>query len=198
MTNVAQVTILLDELRQGQPGAADRLLPLVYDELRDLAGRYFRRESAAHTLQPTALVHEAYLQLVDQTRATFKDRQHFLAVAATAMRRVLIDHARTRGRLRRGGDLRRTELDQVIASCDQTNLDLVALDDALVRLARIDPSKARIVELRFFGGLNVDEVADVLGASSKTVAREWTVAKGWLYRELGGEASPDGYALEAD
>lgn len=198
MTNVAQITSLLDDLENGRQGAAQALLPLVYDELRELAGRYFRREPTGHTLQPTALVHEAYLHLVDQTRAGFKDRQHFFAVAATAMRRILIDHARTRGRRRRGGDLKRTELDEVIEGCGQMNLDLLALDEALVRLAAIDPAKARLVELRFFGGLNIDEAAEVLGASPKTVKREWVVAKGWLYRELGGEAGPDGRTLEAD
>ena len=198
MTNVAQITSLLDDLGQGRPGAADRLLPLVYDELRDLASRYFRREPTAHTLQPTALVHEAYLQLVDQTRASFKDRQHFFAVAATAMRRILIDHARTRSRIRRGGGRSRTELDEVIDGCEQMNVDLIALDDALEKLANVDPGKARLVELRFFAGMSVEEAAEALGASPRTVKREWTVAKGWLYRELGTGTMSDGREVEKD
>jgi RNA polymerase sigma factor (TIGR02999 family) len=143
-------------------------------------------------------VHEAYLQLVDQTRANLKDRQHFFAVAATAMRRILIDHARTRGRLRRGGGRERTELDEIIDGCAQMNVDLLALDEALGRLAHIDPAKARLVELRFFAGMSLDEAAEALGASPRTLKREWTVAKGWLYRELRTGTVSDERALEKD
>ena len=199
MTSVARITSLLDDLRLGRPGAADRLLPLVYDELRDLADRYLRRERRGHTLQPTALVHEAYLRLVNQSSASYKDHQHFVAVAATAMRRILIDHARTRGRQRRSGGKHGQEpLDAIIDQCALAEVDLLALDDALHRLAKLDPAKARLVELRFFGGLSIEEAADVLGAAPRTIKREWAVARGWLYRELSGEATIDGLPVEKD
>lgn len=184
MNRSVDATRLLGELRGGRETAAAELLPLVYEELRALAGRFLRREAAGHTLQPTALVHEAYLHLVDQTRASYLDRQHFFAVAATAMRRILIDHARGRGRQRRGGGRARVELDEGIDACEQSQVDLLALDDALTQLGELDPLKARIVELRFFAGLTVDEVAQVLATSPRTVKREWAVAQGWLYQQL--------------
>ncbi len=164
--------------------SADDLLPLVYDELRRLAEGYLRRERPGHTLQPTALVHEAYLRLVDQDRVDWQGRTHFLAVGAHMMRRLLIDHARGRGRVRRGGDRQRLTLDDEMAAVAGQDVDLLALHEALETLAELDERQARIVELRFFAGLRVDEVAQVLGVSRRTVEGDWTHARAWLRREL--------------
>lgn len=164
--------------------AAEKLLPMVYDELRDLAANYLRSERANHTLQPTALVHEAYLKLVDQSRVDWQGRTHFYAVSAAAMRRILIDHARTRGRHKRGGDWRRVLLDDVNVADGQDVVNAVALDSALESLQVLDSNQARIVELRFFGGLTVEEVAHVLGVSKRKIEGEWTHAKAWLRSAL--------------
>ncbi|HEY3244806.1 MAG TPA: sigma-70 family RNA polymerase sigma factor [Phycisphaerae bacterium] len=164
---------------------AQDLLPLVYDELRAVAARYLSQEHPGHTLEPTALVHEVYLKLADQHRAKWKSRAHFLAVAAQAMRRILINHAKSRGRLKRGGpDALRVPLDDAFAAFETRAIDLEALDEALQRLAAMDSAQARIVELRFFGGLSVDETAEVLGVSPRTVHREWDLAKAWLRGEV--------------
>lgn len=189
MTKNAQneVTSILREWSEGDSNAPARLLPLVYDELRRLARQRMSGESAGNTLQPTALVHEAYLRLVDQTRVSWQSRAHFYGVAASMMRRVLIDHARTKATEKRGGTAVRLSLEDVQAPLEQRASDLVALDEALRRLAEIDDRKARIVELRFFGGLTEEEIAAILEVSRRTVLREWKTARLWLYRELNQE-----------
>jgi RNA polymerase sigma-70 factor, ECF subfamily len=165
--------------------ARDALLPVVYEELRRQARRAMRREDAGHTLQPTALVHEAYLRLIDQRRAHWESRSQFFAVAAQAMRRILVDHARTRGRDKRGGGATPVTLADADAAVESGDaVDALALDDALTRFAAIDPAKARLVELRYFGGLSIPEAAAALGISQATAGREWAVARAWLRREL--------------
>jgi RNA polymerase sigma-70 factor (ECF subfamily) len=183
--NAGEVTRLLNAAGQGDPEAIDRLLPLVYDELRRLAGAYFRRERGEHTLQATALVHEAYLRLVDQ-REPIESRGHFMALAATQMRRVLLDYARRHDAGRRGGGARRVELQDTIALGGPATVDIIALDDALEKLAALDAAQARLVELRFFGGLSVDETAGLLGVSTATVKRSWSSARAFLRREMQG------------
>jgi RNA polymerase sigma-70 factor (ECF subfamily) len=178
------VTVVLEQMRKGDKGAADKLLPLVYDEFRALARHYLAQERANHTLQPTALVHEAYMKLVDQTRVDWQGRSHFFAVAAQAMRRILVDHARSRQRDKRGGGRARVVLDEAVALSPQKDEDVLALDEALERLAMLDPRQAKVVELRFFGGLSVDEVAEALSVSKRTVEGDWTFARAWLSREL--------------
>jgi RNA polymerase sigma factor (TIGR02999 family) len=175
----------LRELARNDDGAAlDAMLPVVYDELRRLAHRQLRRERAGHTFQTTALVHEAYVRLVDQTRVQWRDRAHFLAVAAMAMRRILVDHARRRGRVKRGGALRRVPLDALdLAAEDRAEL-LQALDDALRRLAAVDPRAARVVECRFFGGMTEPETGAALGVGLRTVSRDWQRARSWLFQEM--------------
>lgn len=168
----------------GNGDAPARLMPLVYDELRRLAAGYLRRERFDHTLQPTALVHEAYLRLVDQSRVEWQNRAHFYSIAAQMMRRILIDHARAHASEKRGGHERRLSLDEAAILPQERAADLIALDDALKQLAAMDERKSRVVELRFFGGLSVKETAEVLGVHTATVEREWTIAKAWLYREL--------------
>lgn len=159
-------------------------MPLVYDELRGLARQYLQRERRDHTLQATGLVHEAYLRLVDQTATTWRDRAHFFAVAASVMRRVLVDYARAHRAAKRGGALEKIELDEAVALTPERHVDLVALDDALKDLGAFDPRQSQIVELRFFGGLTVEEVAEVLEISPRTVKREWRLARAWLRREI--------------
>jgi RNA polymerase sigma factor (TIGR02999 family) len=181
-----EVTRLLIAWNAGDRGAVERLMPLVYGELRRIAERQFRRERAGHTLQPTAVVHEAYFRLVDQTRATWKNRGHFFAIAAQAMRRILIDHARAREADKRGGGEGHVTLDVGIASPEPADdVDLLALDEALVRLKVLDEPQARIVELRFFGGLSIEETAEVLETSPSSIKREFRSARAWLFRELG-------------
>jgi RNA polymerase sigma factor (TIGR02999 family) len=181
------VTQVLEQLRNGDKRAADKLLPLVYDEFRALARHYLAQERANHTLQPTALVHEAYLKLVDQSRVDWQGRSHFFAVAAQAMRRILVDHARSRQRDKRGGGRARVLLDEAVALSPQKDEDVLALDEALERLAQLDPRQAKVVELRFFGGMNVEEVAAALQVSKRTVEGDWTFARAWLSRELRAE-----------
>ncbi len=180
-----EVTRMIRELAGGDRGAADRLFPLLYDALHDLAQRYLRRERADHTLSPTALVHEAYLKLVDQSRVDWQGKTHFMGVGAQAMRRILVDHARARQRLKRGAGRARIRLDEEVALSADRDEDLIAVDEALARLAKIDPRQTAIVELRFFGGLTVEEVAEVLQVSKRTVEAEWTAVRAWLRRELG-------------
>jgi RNA polymerase sigma factor (TIGR02999 family) len=182
--NSSDVTqILLEWNESGEANA--RLMPLVYDELRRLAQIYLSRERSDHTLQPTALVHEAYLRLVDQSRVEWQNRAHFLGIAAQMMRRILIDHARMHTSEKRGGHKSRLSLDEASIMPEERAADLVALDDALKALAATDARKSRVVELRFFGGLSVKETAAVLGVHTATVERDWVVAKAWLYREIG-------------
>jgi RNA polymerase sigma-70 factor, ECF subfamily len=178
------VTQLLIDWRNGDPEAVDKLMPLVYDELHRLAARYMRRERSDHTLQPTALIHEAYLRLVDQRNVQWQNRAHFFAIAAQLMRRIVINHARDRAAGKRGGVARKVPLDEAIDLSGERAADLIALDDALTGLATIDPQQSRIVELRFFGGLNVEETAEILAVSPATVKREWRIAKAWLRKEI--------------
>jgi RNA polymerase sigma factor (TIGR02999 family) len=185
----APITEALCALRDGVPDAMERLAPLVYEQLKRIARRHLRAEVPGHTLTTTALVHEAYLKLVDQTRADWQDRGHFYAVASGAMRRILVDYARRYSAARRGADedgkaARPITLDNIeIANAERADV-LVALDEALERLGRFDERQARVVECRFFGGLTEAETASALGISQRTVAREWVTAKGWLYQEL--------------
>jgi RNA polymerase sigma factor (TIGR02999 family) len=179
-----EVTLLLQDWCRGDRTALDKLMPLVYDELRRLAHRYMVREHVGHTLQTTALVNEAYLRLIDAGQVEWKDRAHFFAISANLMRRILVEFARSRGSRKRGGDVCKVELDEAFIPSPGRDTDLVALDDALNALAEIDSREAKVVELRFFGGLSVDETAEVLGISDKTVMREWNLAKVWLLQEL--------------
>ena len=182
----ARITQLLVAWSGGRREALDDLLPLVYDELRRLASRYLRHESPDHTLQPTALVHEAYLRLVDQRRVRWRNRAHFYGIAAQIMRRILVDHARAQRAEKRGAGWERVPLIEDEMPAGAGDVDVLALDEALARLAVFDPQQERIVELRYFGGLTIDEVAEVVGVSAATVVREWTIAKAWLRAELSG------------
>ncbi len=184
MTESQDVTLLLSALTRGDDGAASQLIPVVYSELRRLAGSYMRRERVDHTLQATALVHEAYMKLVEQRAVNWQSRAHFFGVAAQLMRRILIDHARGHTREKRGGEQKRVSLEDAFVFSEQHADELLAVDDSLNRLAAIDPRQARVVELRFFGGLSVEEAAEVLGVSPKTIKRDWSVAKAWLYADL--------------
>jgi len=185
----SSVTTALAEWGRGDAGAAERLLELIYPELHRIAERQMRRERAGHTLQPTALVHEAYLKLVDQSHVDWRNRAHFLGVAAQAMRRLLVDHARERDRDKRGGGATLLELDSAAGEAGLAvpgrSVDLLALDQALERLAALDPAQARLVELRFFGGLSVEEAASTLGVSTATAGRDFRSARAFLARELG-------------
>jgi RNA polymerase sigma factor (TIGR02999 family) len=180
------VTQLLIEWSNGDRDALDRLLPLVERELHRLAHHYMSRESAGRTLQTTELVNEAYLRLVDQKSVRWQNRAHFFAISAETMRRILVDHARRRNRRKRGGGALKVVLDDTAVVSPKPSANLVALDDALKKLATFDIRKARVVELRFFGGLNVEETAAVLGISPNTVIRDWTVARAWLYNAITG------------
>jgi RNA polymerase sigma factor (TIGR02999 family) len=188
------VTRLLAEYRGGNRQALDDLLPLVYAELRRIAGSHLRRERRDHTLQPTALVHEAFVRLAHSGAPQVGDRAHFFAIAARLMRQILVDHARAHGREKRGGDLARVTLKDEVLGSSAGNLDLLALDSALTALAETDPRLCQVVELRYFGGLSVDETADVLGSSPATVKRDWAVAKAFLRRQLeeGSRGPEDG------
>jgi len=184
------VTRLLADWKAGDEHALERLMPMVYGELRRLAGRYLNREREGHTLETHDLIHEAFLRLVDQRQVDWQSRSHFFAIAARMMRRILVDHARSRGAQRHGGDVRQLMLDEVPDLAVHRDQDLVALDDALNELAREDETLARIVELRFFGGLDHDEIAVLLGVSNPTARRRWRLAKAWLYRRLAGGEVP--------
>ncbi|MBI1850068.1 MAG: sigma-70 family RNA polymerase sigma factor [Planctomycetes bacterium] len=180
-----EVTGMLAAIQRGDRAALTALVPLVYDELRKLADDKLRREPTNHTLQPTALVHEAYIRLVGQEDLDFNNRTHFFGAAAEVMRRILVDHARRRRAAKRGGDRLGEKLDEALVFFEERSADLLALDEALKRLAVLDPQQSRIVELRFFGGLSVDEAARVLDVSPSTVARGWRLARVWLLNELG-------------
>jgi len=189
MTAPADVTQLLALCREGDPEALERLFPVVYAELRRLARRQLDRERAGHTLQPTALVHEAYLKLVDQRSQDWQNRRHFLALAATAMRRVLVHHAEKRAAKKRGGDRGRVTLFEAAGPTEERAEDLVELDRALDRLAELDERAAQVVELRFFAGLSGAEAARVLEVSERTIERDWRSARAWLRQELGAEGA---------
>jgi RNA polymerase sigma-70 factor (ECF subfamily) len=182
-----QVTKLLQAWGQGQDAALDELLPVVHRELRRLARRYMFGERADHTLQTTALVNEAYLRLVKSRQVNWQNRAHFFAISAQLMRRILVDSARARGGQQRGGGIPKVTLDEALIGPHEKGQDLVALDDALKALAGLDPRKGRVVELRFFGGLSVEETAEVLKVHPNTVLRDWRVAKMWLKREMSKE-----------
>ncbi len=185
-----EITQLLLSWSKGDEAALDQLIPLVYPELRKLARRYMSRESPEHTLQTSALINEAYLRLVDQQAVEWQDRAHFFAVAAQVMRHILIDHARSHLYGKRGAGAQHVPLDQVAVVSQERATELVALDDALTSLAKIDERKAKIVELRFFGGLSVGETAEAMKLSPVTVMREWRTAKAWLHREISGTGQP--------
>ena len=183
-TRNGDVTRLLSDWSNGDRRALDELLPLVYDELRHLANAYLKRERDSHTLQSTALVHEAFLRLVNQHEVQWQGRAHFFGIAAQMIRRILVDHARAQRAAKRGAGAVRIELGEELAVAQQRDLDLIALDDALERLAAMDERQSRIVELRFFAGLSVEDTADVMGISTATVKREWSSARAWLFREV--------------
>ncbi len=186
-----EATRLLIDWSKGNREAAAGLMPLVYDELRRLARGYLQRERSDHTLQATGLVHEAYLRLVDQGTTTWQNRAHFFGVAAQLMRRILVDHARRHRRGKRGGALDKVEFDEALAPSVSRDLNVIALDDALQDLAALNPQHSQIVELRFFGGMTIEEVAEVLDVSPRTVQREWRMARAWLRRQIFSEDSND-------
>jgi len=186
-----EITQLLVAWSQGDESALEKLMPMVYNELHRLARRYMGGERAGHTLQTTALVNEAYLRLVDSSNVRWQNRAHFFAVSAQVMRRILVDFARSRRRRKRGGSAFQVSLDEALVVSDERDADLVALDEALNALGEVDPRKSRVVELRFFGGLSVEETARVLKVSPETVMRDWKMAKVWLLRELSREAKDE-------
>jgi RNA polymerase sigma factor (TIGR02999 family) len=183
-----QVTRLLVDWRNGDQGALEQLIPLVHEELRRVARRHMAHERVGHTLQATALVNEAYVRLIDVRQVNWQDRAHFFAMSSRLMRRVLVDFARSKGYQKRGGGAQKVSLDEALIVSSEPGADLVALDDALVALAAFDTRKAQVVEMRFFGGLSVEETAEALKVSVDTVMRDWKLAKAWLLRELSGEA----------
>lgn len=186
-----EVTQLLQKWSDGERAALDSLTPVVYDELRRLAAIYLHRERSDHTLQPTAVVHEAYMRLVDQRSVRWQNRAHFFGIAAQMIRRILVDHARGVRAAKRGGGAVALSLDEALGVSEKRDFELEALDDALQTLSQVDPQQARVVELRFFTGLSIEETAEVLGVSESTVKRDWVSAKAWLFRELSkGQAKP--------
>jgi RNA polymerase sigma-70 factor (ECF subfamily) len=181
------LTELLHDWREGDKAALDRLTPLVYDELRRIAHRYVQREREGHTLQTTALVNEAYLRLAGQQKVDWQNRAHFFGVTAQMMRHILIDHARRRRYAKHGGDIQQVRIDEASVMTEQRAADLIALDEALDELAKLDPRKSRVVELRYFGGLSLEETAEVVDISLMTVRRDWRAAKAWLFRRMKDE-----------
>jgi RNA polymerase sigma factor (TIGR02999 family) len=181
------IAALLEEIANGEDGAAETLMPLVYDRLRFLAKKLLGHESPAHTLQPTALVNEAYLRMVGQRQVEWQGKTHFFAIGAKMMRRILVDHARRKLSHKRGGGAHRIELADDLCVSNRNNEDILAIEDALEKLANLDPRQAQVVELRFYGGLTVEEVAEGLGVSKRTVESDWTMLRAWLRRELSGE-----------
>lgn len=182
------VTDLLIDLSNGKREVLDKLLPIIYDELKRIAASYLRRERSDHTLQPTALVNEAYMKMIDITQVSWQNKAHFIGVAANQMRRILVDHARNHNAQKRGGGFHVLTLNEEIDKSDEHSAELIELDDALTELAKMDPVKAKIVELRYFGGLTMDEVAEVLDVSTITVKRHWKMTKAWLYGRLAKKA----------
>ncbi len=189
------ITQILQDISRGRHEAVNQLMPLVYEDLKRIAERFLRQERTDHTLQTTALVNEAYLKLVDQRQVDWKGRTHFFAIGARAMRRILVDHAKQRDRIKRGGGRHRVDIDEALVISPQRDDDVLALDEALNKLAQFDSDQAQIIELRFFGGLTVQEVAEVLGWSKRRVEAEWTIVRAWLRRELtGSDDDPDSEA----
>jgi len=186
-----EVTQLLHEWSQGDQAAPEKLMPLVYAELRRMAHRYMAGQNRGHTLQTTALIHEAYLRLVNQSEKQWQNRSHFFAVAARAMRHILVDYARSKQAQKHGGGARELSLDEALTVSRERAAEMVALDEALAELAKVDQRKSQIVELRFFGGLSVEETAEVLKVSAITVMRDWSMAKAWLHRELSKSPTSD-------
>ncbi len=184
MNHQDQVTQLLLAFSGGQRDVLDDLLPVVYEELRGMAHRYLRHERAGHTLNTTALVHEAFLKLVDQNRVAWQNRNHFFAIAATAMRRILVNYAKARQRLKRGGKAPKVSLEEAAYLTEEKADELVALDEALAQLEKHNPRRARVIECRYFGGFSVEETAEILDVSTRTVKRETQVARAWLYRQM--------------
>ena len=183
-----EVTGLLQRVTVGDDQAMSQVIPLVYDALHDLAVGYLRKERADHTLQPTALVNEAFMKLVDQTRVSWESRGHFLGIAATSMRRILVDHARGKSRNKRAPGGRRVALEEAVSVGDAPDMDLIALDESMNRLKDVDPRKVQVIEMRYFAGLGVDETAEALAISPATVKRDWDFARLWLLRDMGGHA----------
>jgi len=186
----SRVTQLLEKFEPGDRHAGEQLFADIYTELRALAARYLHRERQNHTLQPTALVHEAYLKLLGQTRVDWRGRAHFFAIASQAMRQILVDHARRRGAAKRGGDRHRISLDDNLVIESHRDVDLLALEDALTKLTKLDARQAQMIELRFFAGLSIAEVAKVMGMSKRSAEREWTMVRAWLRRELSTRDMP--------
>jgi RNA polymerase sigma factor (TIGR02999 family) len=183
-----EISRLLQAWSDGNGTALDELMPLVYDELHRQAHRYLRRERQSHTLQTTALLHEAYLNLIRQNRISWQNREHFFAISANMMRRILINYANARHRKKRGGENEDVELrDSILIATESKDVDLIALDEALTRLSSIDQQQAQIVELRYFGGLTIEETSEVLGIAPATIKRDWQLTKAWLFRELSGD-----------
>lgn len=178
------ITAKLRDWNRGNRSAAEELMPLVYDELRKVAANYLRKERSDHTLQPTALVNEAYLKLVDISSVEWQDRAHFFAVSSNVMRRILVDYARAQATDKRGGAAQKVELQDAIGFSRENEVDLLALNDALEKLTELDARQSRIVEMRFFGGLSVEETAEVLKVSTRTIKREWAMAKAWLFQQM--------------
>ena len=194
--SAADVTTLLNKLADGDQAAAAQLVPLVYDELRRIAAHRLRHERPGHTLEATALVHEAYLKLAGQPNARWQNRAQFFGVASQLMRRILVDYARTQQRIRRGGRQQKVSLDEVLLIAPDRTDELLAVHESLSRLEKLDPRQGRIVELRYFGGLSIDEAAQVLDVSPKTVMRDWKIAKAWLYGELKERQGDDAGRME--
>lgn len=186
-----EVTQLLIEWSNGDKAALDKLMPLIYDELRRLAHHYMSREHPGHTLQTTAVVNEAYLRLINRKHVHWQNRAHFFAIAATLMRSILVDHARSHAYAKRGGGVRKVALDEAMIISEERAAEVVALDEALGQLAEIDPRQSRIVEMRFFAGLTIEETAEVLSLSPATIKREWSTAKAWLYHKLSKSSERD-------
>lgn len=187
---VQQVTQLLKQWQEGSNEALEALMPLVYKELKRLAGSYLRRERSDHTLQSAALVNEAYLRLVDQNQTRWQNKAHFYGIAAQMMRRILADHARGHNAAKRGSGLPELELDEAVAQAKGRSVDLLGLEEALQKLEKLDPQQGRIVELRFFSGLSIEDTANVLAISPATVKRDWAAARAWLFREMGSVPKP--------
>ena len=185
MDESRQITQMLKDWGDGKEEALNRLMPLVYEELRRQASLFLSKERSGHTLQTTALIHEAYIKLIDQTHVNWQNRSHFFAIASQAMRRILVDHARTRHREKRGGAAENLPIEHALhIGTPQKSVDLMALDEALERLAKFDPRQVKIVELRYFSGLSIDETAEIIGVSNATVRNDWNMAKAWLKQEI--------------
>ncbi len=186
--NSPNITVVLQAISKGDHQATNRLMPMVYEQLRELAGNFMKQQAASHTLHPTALVNEAYVKLCGKDDVDWRSRSHFFAAGAQAMRRILVDHARSKKRNKRGGEFTRVEFNEGLLETEQNNEDILALNDALEKLSLLDDRQAKIVELRFFGGLTTQEVAEALNLSKRTIELEWNMTRAWLRRELSGRS----------